>query len=873
MENGVIQLNSVQNPDFCILFEKCPGQYLVLLPDSQFTIVAVTDAYTRVTMTQRSDILYRGVFEVFPDNPDDPQASGVANLTASLNRVIHEKTHDVMAVQKYDIRRPDSEGGSFEERYWCPVNSPVLGSDNQLLYIIHRVEDVTEFIKLKQQGKEQSKMAEQMQLQSDKMQSEIFLREQALKRAHQQLRQSEELSRTLVEGIYDCIKPLTELTCKNSRESILIIEDNLDISHFLVKLLEPLYDVHTASNGQEGLEKANQLKPNLIVCELILSKISGDQILKTIRSEPATENTLFILITPNAEDVLRLQLFHEGIQDYIIKPFRKEDILARIQHLFNLKRVQDLNQMDGVLENALDCVIGVNHWGMITHWNSQSEKTFGWTKVEAIGQNMSEMIIPPSYRKLHEQGFNRFLKTGKTTSFNRRMELKGLRKDGVEFPIELSVTPMKTKDSINFYGFIRDITERIKNVEQLQHAKDQAENANFAKSSFLANMSHEIRTPLAAILGFTELLADPTIEAERKYSFNSAIKRNGELLLNLINEILDLSKVEAGKLEIDMDDCQLYELMSDVLSSLSIKASQKEIKLMSQYANGVPKIIRTDTLKLKQILLNIIGNAVKFTESGSVNVHISSVSQKNNTSLLTFTVKDTGIGISPEDRHKLFQPFSQVDTSLTRKFGGTGLGLTLSKRFAQLLGGDLILGDSTKGQGSTFIITIDPGLNKMPSKKYQGNDHDKDKHNEIISPLFSTPTTSTTPLKRIDGVKILLAEDSLDNQFLISQILKKAGAQVELVENGKIALEKAQNKHFDIFLIDIQMPVMDGYTTVIELRKKGYKTPMIALTANALQGDRERCLDEGFNEHITKPINRQALIEIIFHYCCKDKIY
>lgn len=178
------QLNSVQNPDFHILFEKCPGQYLVLLPDSQFTIVAVTDAYTRVTMTQPLDILHRGIFEIFPDNPDDPHATGVTNLTASLNRVILHKTHDVMAVQKYDIRRPYSEGGNFEERYWCLVNSPVFGSDRQLLYIIHSVEDVTEFIKLKQKGKEQSQIAKQLQLQSDKMQTEIILHEQALQRAH-----------------------------------------------------------------------------------------------------------------------------------------------------------------------------------------------------------------------------------------------------------------------------------------------------------------------------------------------------------------------------------------------------------------------------------------------------------------------------------------------------------------------------------------------------------------------------------------------------------------------------------------------------------------------------------------------------------------
>jgi len=522
----------------------------------------------------------------------------------------------------------------------------------------------------------------------------------------------------------------------------------------------------------------------------------------------------------------------------------------------------DLNKIDEVLENALDCVIGVNNLGIITQWNRQAEKSFGWMKSEAIGTDMAELIIPPTYLEQHKKSFELFLKTGTGRVLNKRLELKGLRKNGDEFPIELSVTPIKVNNSFFFYGFIQDITDRVKVLEQLQLAKEQAESANYAKSNFLANMSHEIRTPLAAILGFTELLADPSIKEENKYNFLKAINRNGQVLLNLINEILDISKIESGKLTLDFHDCQLYDLISDVISTLSLKASKKGIKLSVHYDKNIPTIISTDSLKLKQILFNIVGNAIKFTTKGEVQISIHFNNYVDQPPTLEIAVKDTGIGIAREDTDKLFQLFSQVDTSFTRNFGGTGLGLALSKRFANHLGGDILLSESTKNGGSTFTITINPGLSNVQSEL------NKNKTPQLPT---SEPEPLTSPAKtdphKLNGLRILLAEDSLDNQFLISQLLEKAGAHVKVAENGKIALDMARHNEFDVFLIDIQMPVMDGYSTVTALRKDGLKKPMFALTAHALKGDRERSLLSGFNEHISKPINRNNLIETINNYC------
>ncbi len=884
------QPDSNSERNFCKFFESLSGQYIVLLPDSRLTIVAMTESFNVMMNTKKNEILDQGFFEVF--------AGYNKELLGSFNNVILNKITDKINIPKYNrinkkINNIESNSNSVEEEpICCVVNSPILDDNGKVQFLIHRLEDLTDFFNFQLDGKQKSEiempkfnetstkeMAAELQLHSEKMKSEIVLKDKALQYANEKLRMSQELSRTLVEGLIDCFKPNSYPQFEKQKDRILIVEDDEEMRQALVDLLEPFYIVDTAANGEEGLEKSIELKPNLILCELLLSKMSGTEMLRNIRNHPDLEKTLFILLTPEADDVLRLQLFRKGIQDYIVKPFQCEDILARIQNLLAIRKIQDLNTIDGVLENALDCVIGINCWGNITHWNSQAENTFGWTKEEVLGRKMSEVIIPPSYRLLHERSFLKFLKSGHSKNINKRLELKGLRKDNSEFPIELSVTPIRTKDSFVFYGFIRDITDRVKAIEELKKAKEQAEAANNAKSNFLANMSHEIRTPLAAILGFTELLTDPTISDENKAHFNQAIKRNGELLVNLINEILDLSKVESGKLNVEFSDCLLYELMNDVLSAFNLKVSEKGIQLKAHYGPGIPKVIHTDPVRLKQILLNIVGNAVKFTNHGNVEVSVEKSLTSEGQMRLSFNIKDTGIGISAEDRGKLFQPFSQIDNSSTRLFGGTGLGLALSKRFAHLLGGDIQLIDSVKGQGSTFLVTIDPGMNSVQDETFISANFPRSgfqyplsyPHSNAYSQALSIANTPApvADVRRIDGVRVLLAEDSIDNQFLISQILKKAGAVVEIAENGKVALEKAHQRDFDIFLIDIQMPVMDGYTTVAELRREGFKSPVIALTANALQGDRERSLFSGFNEHISKPVNRTSLVNTVYNYCEK----
>ncbi len=408
----------------------------------------------------------------------------------------------------------------------------------------------------------------------------------------------------------------------------------------------------------------------------------------------------------------------------------------------------------------------------------------------------------------------------------------------------------KTSDAISKLN--RELEQRVKDrTAELEIAKLAADNANQTKSAFLANMSHEIRTPLGVILGFSELLANPEATRSDKLNLIGAINRNGELLANIINDILDLSKVEAGKLEIEKLEFSLGEVISDISLLLRLKATEKGIAFNVTFEENVPKIIKTDPMRLKQILLNIIGNAIKFTDRGSVDVTIKFLNKNNNSSNLIFVIKDSGRGIAEEESGKLFQPFSQADVTMKRKFGGTGLGLALSKQLAKLLGGDIVLTESKSKKGSTFTVTVETEsiVNSFKS--------------ELSFETKTLPASTEEAEIRLDGVRILVVDDCADSQILISRFLKMAGAQVSTAENGQIAIEKIHQNTFDLVLMDLQMPIKDGYEATIELRKEGVKIPIIALTAHALKVERQYCLSIGFDEHISKPINRNFLIRNI----------
>jgi signal transduction histidine kinase len=414
----------------------------------------------------------------------------------------------------------------------------------------------------------------------------------------------------------------------------------------------------------------------------------------------------------------------------------------------------------------------------------------------------------------------------------------------------------RTKDLMDRSRALEVAGEELRLLnEQLQAASLAAEAANRAKSEFLANMSHEIRTPMTAIMGFAELLRDEALrsrESGQRVEFIDGILRNAEHLLGVINDILDMSKIESGRLDVVLEPCSPFEVVESAVAMLRPNAAAKGLGLSIEQQTPLPASVRTDAVRLRQVLINLIGNAIKFTEKGTVRVAMGLLPDAPQGPLLQFQVIDTGIGMSEEHVGRLFQRFSQGDSSTARRYGGSGLGLAISKRLARLLGGDIAV-ESVPGQGSCFQVTVATGaldgVALLDAPPQQG----------------APEPTPQAPARQGAAARILLAEDGADNRRIIGHILNKAGFDVTFAENGLIAYESAlaaaaEDNPFDLVLMDMQMPVMEGYEATRRLRDAGYTGPIIALTAHAAPEDRQKCLAAGCDHYVSKPVHRDRLL-------------
>ncbi len=391
-----------------------------------------------------------------------------------------------------------------------------------------------------------------------------------------------------------------------------------------------------------------------------------------------------------------------------------------------------------------------------------------------------------------------------------------------------------------------EVAERRRVEEEMRRARDMAEAASQAKSQFLANMSHEIRTPLTALIGFAEALRDDGLDATEASEAVEIIHRNGTHLLAIINDILDLSKLESGEFRIEESACDPVGAAPEVVAMLSQQASALGLRFELSEGEDASAEIATDRLRLRQVLVNLIGNAIKFTPEGVVRVRVERRDGAGEAPRVCFEVEDNGPGMDGATLARVFDPFFQGDGSMTRRHGGVGLGLSISRRLAEALGGTLTA-TSTPGQGSTFVLEL-PGL--APATRAQP---------EPPKPTEAVASTAST------GSRILLVEDGTDNQRLLSHLLRREGWSVDLASNGAEALAciASHESAFDVILMDMQMPVMDGYGATRRLRAAGVRTPVIALTAHAMEGDRERCLEAGCDEYLTKPVDRGTLAETV----------
>lgn len=508
-----------------------------------------------------------------------------------------------------------------------------------------------------------------------------------------------------------------------------------------------------------------------------------------------------------------------------------------------------------MVENAGQEVYLVKSEGELAYVNDAAARSLGYTVEE-----MLEIGVPgfdPKFGPVFRQHFED-LKTRNLLVF----ETVHLAKDGRKIPKEMKSVYLQMGDQEYICGFGQDITERKRFEENLRSAKTQAEAANEAKSEFLANMSHEIRTPLNAIIGFSEILACEDLSDEQT-EWTRTIRDSGEHLLELINDILDFSKIEAGRMDVEMTECSLKRLCAKVESLMRAAAMDKGLEFGFRENGVLPIRIRTDHTRLSQCLLNLVGNAVKFTEQGHVYVNIS-MEEVDDEPCIRFDVEDTGIGIPPEKQQLIFESFTQADGSTTRRFGGSGLGLAITKRLAELLGGRVSL-TSEEGKGSVFSLVVPVGVDLTEQTPSDGR--------ELADELSVVQSISAAPDPRSRGDaefkftgRALVAEDAVTNQMLIKVMLERMGLEVTMVKDGAEAVREGLAQSFDLIFMDIQMPNMNGYEAARRLRKKGLTTPIIALTANAMEGDERKCIEAGCDDYLPKPIERAELMEITRKY-------
>ncbi len=520
---------------------------------------------------------------------------------------------------------------------------------------------------------------------------------------------------------------------------------------------------------------------------------------------------------------------------------------------YQIKILESEEKFRSLTESATDAIIITDEDGRVSFWNKAAEKIFKYTEEDAVGTNINKYFDQDSITSIHD---TKNYKLAETLSFvGHTAELIAITKFEKRIDVEVSLTAVKIRNTASSISIVRDITERKQMEKVLQRTKIEAENANRAKSEFLANMSHEIRTPMNAILGFSQLLIG-RLQNAKLNSYVEAISSSGKSLLGLINDILDLSKIEAGKLELEYDAVNPYNLFNEIKQIFTFKIEEKGLKLLLHIDDSIPKGLVLDEIRLRQVMVNMLGNAVKFTESGFIKIsaeveeHYSDTSKLN----LIFSVQDSGIGISEEQQKVIFEAFRQQAGQSNRKYGGTGLGLAITKRLVEMMNGEISV-HSKPNEGSTFIIKLN-GIDIASTVA-------KEDTNQLQIPDLS-----------IKNMKILIVDDIELNRKLVREYLGNNNLDIYEAEDGKQALQISQEIVPDIILMDMKMPVMDGYeaTTKILAIDKLSAIPIIALTASAMKGDEDRILKIGCKAYLPKPVDQFALISKIADLVPENKV-
>jgi len=649
--------------------------------------------------------------------------------------------------------------------------------------------------------------------------------------------------------------------------NILIIEDDqIDVMAYKRAIRKTDYKDSTILSAINAEEAFNHLQKEHFHCvflDYLLPGQNGLELLNQIREAGYTMPVA--VVTSQGDQRLAVEMMKAGAFDYFTKAEINPELLGKL--LYNVHQVNQLTEERNNAEKRLKeqerfvNKIAAFSPNIIYVFDLIERKTI------FINHNLFELL---GYKKgdlpsTFERAFNQLIEPKDYPAFKELLyRLSFLGEDDVDeteiklidaegnynwlFARNVSFKRNDEGRTIQVLGTAINISTRKKAEEELLIAKQQAEHAATAKSEFLSNMSHEIRTPMNAIIGLTDLLLGQEFKGENLENLK-AIKNSADNLLVIINDILDFSKIEAGKLSFESISFDLKERLEHVVKTMNFKAEQKGIYLKLHFKNDVPNYLVGDPFRLNQILINLVGNAVKFTGDGGVTIQVSSEHKKER-EFVKFEVIDTGIGIPEEKQATIFESFSQAYTDISRNYGGTGLGLTITKRLVELQGGGLGL-ESEKDKGSNFYFTLPFTIGSEDQKQH------------LVVNDFKSKEES------LKGIRILVAEDNPVNQMLIKQVLSKWAVEFIICNNGREAVDMVSTNPFDIILMDLQMPVLDGISATHEIRKLDHansEIPIIALTADAFVETRKRVINEGFTDYLTKPFKKEDLLTKISQY-------
>ena len=522
------------------------------------------------------------------------------------------------------------------------------------------------------------------------------------------------------------------------------------------------------------------------------------------------------------------------------------------------------SKLQSLFRSVPEAIVVANAEGKMVQANDATCAIFGYSMEELIDQPIS-LLVPVTDPGQDVRFMLSALSSDQKGLLNQPQVLQGRKRDGSGFPVRLIISETHLDNEHFFIGVMQDFTALQSAQDVLVEAKEKAEQANRLRGEFLANMSHEIRTPMNGIVGMTELALDTTTPELQKEYLNLALD-SSKHLLRIINEILDFSKIEAKALELDLLDVNLTELIKNTARSLEPLARAKGIDLLVQTATDLPEGVWVDPVRVRQVLTNLMGNAIKFTDQGQVVVRAELLPEMNEqTVLLRISIIDTGIGFEPERMEALFSPFTQADGSVTRSYGGTGLGLAISRSLVQLMGG-FITAEGRPGKGATFVVTL-------PVKKVISNANASAVTPPTEVETSGVPITPVSPITApVDaGCSVLLVEDHEINRKLAQILLERMGYRCAMVNDGQQALDRLALEHFDVVLMDVMMPVLDGLSALRELRTResllGLRTPVLMVTAHAMTGDKERFLAAGADGYVSKPLSQEALKKEITRVC------